>query len=181
LDPASIEVVVLSHIHADHVRGLEALLGLNDHLVVYIPDSFPDEFSRRVGERARIVEVGGGMEIIEGVHATGEMGTTIVEQALIVEMARGPVVVTGCAHPGIVEVVRRATTQGEVDLVVGGFHLSHRSQGEVQAVIDGLVALGVRRVAPCHCAGAEATAVFEAAFGSAFVHCGVGSVITIEP
>jgi 7,8-dihydropterin-6-yl-methyl-4-(beta-D-ribofuranosyl)aminobenzene 5'-phosphate synthase len=47
-------------------------------------------------------------------------------------------------------------------------------------VIEDLLALGVRRVAPCHCTGTEATAAFEAAFGWAFVPCGVGTVITIE-
>jgi len=181
VDPAAIDAVVLSHNHADHVGGLKALLGSNDHLVVYIPGSFPEEFGRQVGERARVAEVGGPMEIIEGVHTTGEMGTTIVEQSLIVETARGLVVVTGCAHPGIVDVVRRAAAQGEIDLVIGGFHLKDRSQGDVQAVIEELLALGVRRVAPCHCTGADATAEFEAAFGSGFVPCGVGSVITIEP
>jgi 7,8-dihydropterin-6-yl-methyl-4-(beta-D-ribofuranosyl)aminobenzene 5'-phosphate synthase len=181
IDPAAIDAVVLSHNHSDHIGGLEALLGSNDHLVVYIPGSFPEEFGRQVRERARVVEVGGPMEIIEGVHTTGEMGTTIVEQSLIVETARGLVVVTGCAHPGIVEIMRRAAAQGEIDLVIGGFHLRDRSQGDVQAVIEDLLALGVRRVAPCHCTGAEATNAFEAAFGLGFVPCGVGTVITIEP
>jgi len=181
IDPAAIDAVVLSHNHADHVGGLQALLRWNDHLVVYIPGSFPDEFGRQVGERARVVEVGGPTEIIEGVHTTGEMGTTVVEQSLIVETARGLVVVTGCAHPGIVDVVRRAAAQGEIDLVIGGFHLRDRSRGDVQVVIEDLLALGVRRIAPCHCTGAEATAGFEAAFGSGFVPCGVGTVITIEP
>ena len=181
INPAAIDAVVLSHNHADHVGGVQALLGSNDHLVVYIPGSFPDEFGRQVGEQARVAEVGGPMEIIEGVHTTGEMGTTVVEQSLIVETARGLVVVTGCAHPGIVDVVSRAAAQGEIDLVIGGFHLRDRSQGDVQAVVEELLDLGVRRVAPCHCTGAEATAEFEAAFGSGFVPCGVGTVITIEP
>jgi 7,8-dihydropterin-6-yl-methyl-4-(beta-D-ribofuranosyl)aminobenzene 5'-phosphate synthase len=180
IDPAAIEAVVLSHSHADHVGGLGALLGSNDHLVVYIPHSFPDEFIQQVGERARVVPVSGPMEIVEGVRTTGEMGTAIVEQSLIVETARGLVVVTGCAHPGIVEIVRWAAAQDEIELAIGGFHRRDRSRGEVQAVIEALLALRVRRVAPCHCTGTEATAAFEAAFGSAFVPCGVGTVITIE-
>jgi 7,8-dihydropterin-6-yl-methyl-4-(beta-D-ribofuranosyl)aminobenzene 5'-phosphate synthase len=77
--------------------------------------------------------------------------------------------------------VSRAAAQGEIDLVIGGFHLRNRSWVDVQAIVEDLLALGVRRVAPCHCTGAEATAEFEAAFGSGFVPCGVGTVITIEP
>ena len=179
IDPGQVEAVVLSHMHGDHTGGLDALLASNDHLVVYVPASFAMEISRLVGGRAGVVEVSGPMEIVEGVHTTGEMGTAVVEQSLIVETDRGLVVVTGCAHPGIVEIVRRATAQGEVDLVIGGFHLSDRSRSDVQVVIEELLALGVRRIAPCHCTGAEATAEFEAAFGAGFVPCGVGTVIAI--
>jgi len=181
IDPDVIDVVVLSHIHADHVGGLEALLSSNDHLVIYVPESFSSEIARRAGERAQVVPVGGPQEIVEGVHTTGEMGTAIVEQSLILETGRGLVVVTGCAHPGIAEIVRRATEMGEVDLVVGGFHLSGRSWSDIQGIVEELMALGVRRVAPCHCTGAEATAAFEAAYGTEFIPCGVGTVITIGP
>jgi len=181
IDPGHVEAVVLSHVHGDHTGGLEALLASNDHLVVYVPASFAMEISRLVGDRAVIVEVNGTMEVVEGVHTTGEMGTAVVEQSLLVETARGLVVVTGCAHPGIVEIVRRAMARGEVDLVMGGFHLSDRSRSDVQAVVEELLALGVRRIAPCHCTGDEATAAFEAAFGSGFIRCGAGTVITIGP
>jgi 7,8-dihydropterin-6-yl-methyl-4-(beta-D-ribofuranosyl)aminobenzene 5'-phosphate synthase len=175
-----VEAVVLSHMHNDHTGGLDSLLEANNHLVVYVPGSFASELGRRVGQRARVVPVSGPMEIVEGVHTTGEMGTTIVEQSLIVETGHGLVVVTGCAHPGIVEIVRQATALAEVDLVIGGFHLSDRSPGDVQAIIEELVRLGVRRVAPCHCTGAEATAAFETAFGEGFVPCGVGAVISVQ-
>lgn len=181
IDPAAIDAVVLSHIHDDHVGGLEALLGSNDHLVVYIPASFPEEFGRQVGERARVVQVSGPMQVVPGIQTTGEMGTATVEQSLIVETARGLVIVTGCAHPGIAEIVRRAAALGEVDLVIGGFHLGGMGREDVQMIIEGFQALGVRRVAPCHCTGAEATNQFQAAFGSGFVPCGVGTTITIEP
>jgi 7,8-dihydropterin-6-yl-methyl-4-(beta-D-ribofuranosyl)aminobenzene 5'-phosphate synthase len=181
IDAGEVEVVVLSHVHGDHTGGLEALLAVNDRLVVYVPRSFSGDLGRQVGERALVVPVDEPVEIMGDVRTTGEMGTAVLEQSLIVETDRGLAVVTGCAHPGIVEIVRRAAAQGEVDLVIGGFHLHDRSPGDVQAIIEQLVRLGVRRVAPCHCTGAQATAAFDAAFGPDFVPCGVGAVITIEP
>ena len=68
------------------------------------------------------------------------------------------VVVTGCAHPGIVEMVRRAkeSAGGEVALVMGGFHLGSASRRQVERIIADFRALGVRQVAPCHCTGDRA-------------------------
>ena len=59
-----------------------------------------------------LVEVHGPVEIRPGIHTTGEVGRGIVEQALLVETGDGLVVVTGCAHPGVVKMVRRAQSVG---------------------------------------------------------------------
>jgi 7,8-dihydropterin-6-yl-methyl-4-(beta-D-ribofuranosyl)aminobenzene 5'-phosphate synthase len=87
------------------------------------------------------------------------------------------IVMTGCAHPGIVEIVRRAKAYGEVYLVMGGFHLGDKSAREVDAIIAELKRLGVRQVAPCHCTGDEAIQLFRAAFGADFIQAGAGAVI----
>jgi 7,8-dihydropterin-6-yl-methyl-4-(beta-D-ribofuranosyl)aminobenzene 5'-phosphate synthase len=99
-----------------------------------------------------------------------------MEQALVVGTAEGLVVVTGCAHPGVVEMVRRAQQvgKGEVALVVGGFHLFGADRGRIAEVIGGLRALGVRRVAPCHCTGDLARRMFAEAFGDDFLPAGAG-------
>jgi hypothetical protein len=108
IDPKSIEVVVLSHIHGDHTGGLESLLGTGARPTVYLPRSFPSDFESRVRAQADVVEVGGATKIADSVYTTGEMGSDIIEQALVLKTGQGLVVVTGCAHPGISEVVRRA-------------------------------------------------------------------------
>jgi 7,8-dihydropterin-6-yl-methyl-4-(beta-D-ribofuranosyl)aminobenzene 5'-phosphate synthase len=89
------------------------------------------------------------------------------EQALVVSTPRGLVVVTGCAHPGIVEIVRRVKEAfgTEVLLVAGGFHLRRADEGAVDATVKALHELGVRHVAPCHCTGDAARAVFARIFG----------------
>ncbi len=179
-DVQRIDAVVLSHIHTDHVGGLGALLGRNDELVVYLPQSFPSEFKARVAARAQVVEVSGPTAIIPGVRSTGEVGTAIVEQSLMVETSRGLVVLTGCAHPGVEQMVSRSREFGPVHLVMGGFHLGEAGSGEVQQVIDQFIALGVETVAPCHCTGERAIAAFAEAFGPAFIQAGVGTVISID-
>jgi 7,8-dihydropterin-6-yl-methyl-4-(beta-D-ribofuranosyl)aminobenzene 5'-phosphate synthase len=99
-----------------------------------------------------------------------------VEQALLVETGAGLVVVTGCAHPGVVEMVRRskATVEGEVRLVMGGFHLGDAGSAQIEAIIADFRELGVQQVAPCHCTGDLARQMFAEAYGDDCTLAGVG-------
>jgi len=181
IDPATIEVVVLSHPHGDHTGGLKALLATGVQPTVYVPRSFPRRFKRSVRSLTRLVEVHGPAEIRPGVRTTGEVGRGIVEQALAVDTAEGMVVVTGCAHPGVVQMVQRARegVGGEVALVMGGFHLGGAGGDQVERIIAELRRLGVQRVAPCHCTGDRAMHIFSDAFGADYLSAGVGKVIHI--
>jgi 7,8-dihydropterin-6-yl-methyl-4-(beta-D-ribofuranosyl)aminobenzene 5'-phosphate synthase len=182
IDPQSIEVVILSHIHGDHTGGLGALLDTGVRPTVYVPHSFPARFKDNVRALTVLEEVMGPAEILPGVYTTGEMGSGIIEQALAIETADGLVVITGCAHPGVVEMVRRAKQVGEseVCLVVGGFHLGSASQQKIDRIIADFRELGVRWVAPCHCTGDQAVKTFADAFGMDFIPNGVGCVITVN-
>ena len=184
IDPRRIQNVVLSHIHGDHVGGLFGFLEENNAVTVYLPASFPQEFKTRVQRSgAQVVEVQGPMKIGEGVYSTGELGTWIKEQALAVESPEGLVVITGCAHPGIVQVVQRTKeiSNEKVHLVVGGFHMAGMSEDRVRAVVQALRELGVAQVAPCHCSGDLARQLFQKAWGDGFYPAGVGWSIELGP
>lgn len=180
VDPATIEAVILSHQHDDHTGGLMALLNTGIRPTVYAPASFTDTFKHSVRERTELVEVSDALEILPGVHTTRPIGS-IVEEALVVETGDGAVVITGCAHPGVTEIVREAqkVTGSPIALVVGGFHLAGATKNKVLSVIDELRAQGVRQVMPCHCTGDEAIAMFQSAYGDDCVEGGVGRTLTI--
>jgi 7,8-dihydropterin-6-yl-methyl-4-(beta-D-ribofuranosyl)aminobenzene 5'-phosphate synthase len=181
LDPFDIDHVVLSHVHGDHTGGLEALLSTGIQPVVWVPRSFPMAFKERVRSMTEIHEVSGPVTVTDGIHTTGELGSAIIEQSLVLESERGLVVITGCAHPGIVDIVARVKEShpGELYLVVGGFHLAGNSHTEVQQIAIQLKGLGVQKLAPCHCTGAEATRLLAEEWGADFVTCGVGRVIEV--
>ncbi len=177
LDPRRIDVVVLSHYHDDHTGGLNALLEMDSHKVVYVPRSFPADFKMRVSKLANVIKISEPVMIANHIRTTGEMGAAIIEQSLIIETDKGLVVLTGCAHPGIVEIVRQAKTYGDVYMVVGGFHLRDKNTAQVEAIITELKQLGVRKVAPSHCTGDAAIQQFKQAFGVGFIPVGAGAVI----
>lgn len=183
VDPREIDIIVLSHIHGDHVGGLNEVLEAKEDVAVYLPASFPESFKEWVRDLAReVVEVEGPTVICGCAASTGPMrGGGVDEQALIINTPEGLVVVTGCAHPGVMRIVERAMnlTGLRVRLVVGGFHLSGRSEEEIAAIIEGFQRLGVEMVAPTHCSGETARRMFQSAYGDGYIEAGVGRGIDL--
>jgi 7,8-dihydropterin-6-yl-methyl-4-(beta-D-ribofuranosyl)aminobenzene 5'-phosphate synthase len=183
MEPAGIRRVVLSHIHGDHTNGLAGLLAAGGRPAVYVLPTFPENFKRRIRSMASLVEVTPGHPIAPGVATTGEIPGTPPEQALLIESALGIAVITGCAHPGIVEILElvRARTGQPVRLVLGGFHLADKDDAYIQNVVSAFRRLGVERVVPTHCTGARAVARFAAEYGADFTRGGAGRVILLPP
>lgn len=180
IDPKSIDTVFLSHIHADHTGGVEAFLKQNPNITVCLPESFPISFQQAITKYgARIRAVGNFTRLFDSVYSSGEMGHWIKEQALILKTSNGLVIITGCAHPGVVNVVREARKRckDNVYLLMGGFHLGSMTGAHIQGVIRALKALGVKKVAPSHCTGERAMSMFRDAWGEDFLQGGAGAII----
>ncbi len=182
IDPKDINMIVLSHIHGDHTGGLRGILKMNSDLTVYLPKSSPNDFKKGVESyKAKVVEVGDPILITESVSSTGELGTWIKEQSLIVKTKEGLAVITGCAHPGIVEILEevKKLTGEDIYLVLGGFHLGGESDSKLKEIIKSFRELGVKKAAPCHCSGDRTRELFKEEYKEDFISNGVGKVIEI--
>ena len=184
IDPRMIDGVFLSHAHGDHTGGLDQFLRRNPSVTLYMPASFPRQLQRAAAEAGgRVVTISAATKLFERAYSTGTMGRATEEQALVLDTPKGLVIMTGCAHPGIVELVRAAKKQRgkDVRLLIGGFHLLHHSKSRIRVTIEALEALGVAKVAPSHCTGDRAIAMFRKAWGKDFLDGGCGAVIELDP
>lgn len=183
IDPAQIEKAVISHDHGDHTGGLEGLLEQNPVLTIYVIPSYSAGSRRRISQTSTIVDVTAGQQLDEGIFTTGEMKSEIPEQSLFIPTSQGLVVITGCAHPGVVRMIEEAQEMLDepIHLVVGGFHLGKANAQELDSILDAFRQIGVEKVAPTHCTGDHAIELFEAEYKDDFIQAGVGKVIVVNP
>lgn len=183
VDPETIDAVVLSHAHADHIGGLQGVLGTGARPAIFLLPSFASSYKSQLRHRVEVIEARPGQEIAQGIFTTGEINGAPPEQALVLDTTEGLVVVTGCAHPGIVKMVQKAkkTFHDTPHLVVGGFHLDNKSKAQLQQILNDFHRLGVMHVAPCHCSGAKAQHLFSMDYGEGYIQAGAGKVIKIGP
>jgi len=106
IDPKSISQVIISHIHRDHAGGLEGFLEKNSNVTVFIPSSFPNSIRNMITTKgAEFVNISSPREISEFVYSTGELYGPPKEQSLVVNSKKGLIVITGCAHPGVGNII----------------------------------------------------------------------------
>jgi len=95
---------------------------------------------------------------------------------------KGLVVLSGCAHAGIVNTVeyaRKVTGVDSVYAVMGGFHLSGPDQAPViKPTIEALKAIDPAYIIPTHCTGRNATQMIEDAFPGRFILNMAGTRLT---
>jgi 7,8-dihydropterin-6-yl-methyl-4-(beta-D-ribofuranosyl)aminobenzene 5'-phosphate synthase len=182
IEPERIQSLAISHNHGDHTGGLYGLLETGVRPTIYLPPSFPPSFKRRTGKITEITEVTPGQSIAPGLCTTGEMNDGIAEQSLVIQTSKGLIIVTGCAHPGIVKIIKRAKSlfDAPVYLVMGGFHLSSKHRIAMMAILSDFRRLGVNKVAPSHCTGDRSIAMFAEAYGKNFIQSGAGKIIHVE-
>ena len=183
IDLSEIESLILSHPHWDHVGGVDSVLELAPDVRLFVPASLSPRWI------ADLKRLSGGVTVVseeprplfDGVLSTGIMSEA-GEQSILIESPEGPILLTGCAHAGIVSIAARVTELAgqPLALAMGGFHLFAKESWEIEEVIEGLAALGVRRVCPTHCSGERAIAMFAEAYGADCIRGGVGAVIEIS-
>ncbi len=196
IDPSQIDIVVLSHIHPDHIGGLNSLLQKNRNLTLYVPQTFFNSkvFIKIIKKYSpKVIAITGPQLICKYLYSTGEMNAKIyssqikdegilVEQSLVIQTVKGLVVITGCGHPGIIEILLKAkkVVPGDLIFIGGGFHLLEQNKEYISQVVNDFKKLGVRYVGSSHCTGDLAYKMLQEAYQENHITMGVGKAINLE-
>jgi len=103
------------------------------------------------------------------------------ELTLALQTPQGLVLLVGCSHSGIEEILAASSAVSpHVHMVVGGLHLVKASDTEIDRLANALHdKWKLDRIAPGHCTGEPAFAKLKEVFGEAYSYAGLGSVVEI--
>ena len=179
-DVNEFKYLFISHPHWDHIGGIDSIVDVNRKMSLILPSSLSKLYIKDLKKLSReTIIVDNESKRLFGSFYTSGVMEPVGEQSLIIDEGEFCVVVSGCAHPGIVNIVKRAieTLKKPVLYALGGFHLMRSSEEEISGVINELKNLGVEYVTPTHCSGDLAIEMFKAEYGENYIPGGVGRVI----
>jgi 7,8-dihydropterin-6-yl-methyl-4-(beta-D-ribofuranosyl)aminobenzene 5'-phosphate synthase len=102
------------------------------------------------------------------------------DRALVLKLKdKGLVVISGCAHAGIINTVlyaQQIAGGAKVHAVIGGFHLAGKEyENRIDQTVKELKRITPKLLVPCHCTGWHANFALAKEFPDAYVHNSVGN------
>jgi 7,8-dihydropterin-6-yl-methyl-4-(beta-D-ribofuranosyl)aminobenzene 5'-phosphate synthase len=101
------------------------------------------------------------------------------DQSLILDTAQGLIIVFGCAHSGMVNIIHHVmekTGKDRIQGLIGGTHLDFLGAEQLEASIEALKTFQVSSIGVSHCTGFRAAAKLSHVFGDRFRYGHVGAV-----
>lgn len=138
---SKIDKVFISHNHPEHTGGLKELYKRNPDIEIFVP-SENEILYRRAYDNAKVIGVSDFSEVEENIYTTGQMGNYLKEQALFLKNYDNEIIIiVGCSHPGLDDIIYMAKSLGNIKAIIGGFH-----------GFRNLVSLeGIDIIGACHC------------------------------
>lgn len=174
--------LLFSHRHWDHIAGFKEIVKkLDKGAALYVPKKFPWLLLKNAGSLLKKIKVVRSCEeIAPNIYSVVlKCGFWLYEQALVLKTPEGLGIITGCAHPGIVQILQTAQEHlhSNIYFVMGGFHQLFTPAKQSANIVKQFQMLNVQKVAPCHCSGDHLIRQFQDAFGSNFFKVGTGTIL----
>jgi 7,8-dihydropterin-6-yl-methyl-4-(beta-D-ribofuranosyl)aminobenzene 5'-phosphate synthase len=128
------------------------------------------------------LEMSSGFRLVRNISTSQSFGET-PELSLVIDTPEGQIVVVGCSHPGIEQILSSVVARKPgIFMLVGGLHLLTTPEDEIEHLVVSLRdKWKIRRIAPGHCTGERMFAALLRIFGSDYQYAGVGTVIELSP
>jgi 7,8-dihydropterin-6-yl-methyl-4-(beta-D-ribofuranosyl)aminobenzene 5'-phosphate synthase len=105
------------------------------------------------------------------------------DQSLIFKVdGKGLVVISGCAHSGIINTVihsKKLMKVEKIHAVIGGFHLKDADEEKIRRTTEDLATFNPELVCPCHCTGKKAIEILKETFGDNCITMRTGDIIEV--
>ncbi len=208
ISPKDLDAVVISHHHWEMVDGIGYILRENPNLPVYATDVIVDRLGikswaknfKSVPKELRLTPNVFLMNLQSPRFEGGPFG--IQEVHIVVKTKEGLVILQGCGHPRIVNIMKKsiaATGEKRVYMIAGGTRLlrpgtpvrlpngdlftvpqmTYYSDNDYRQIADELLAAGVKKIIPTHCTGAPAETIFREKFGPNYIEQTLGMKVDI--
>ena len=126
-----INKIFLSHHHWDHTDGISKVLNsVSPNTTVFIPTNFNTKILKPIPSNIQIVTNKYFQYLNSDLYSLTMNGESselfrITEQVLIFDTPLGLIIITGCGHPGVVNILKKIQKycNSNIYALVGGFHL----------------------------------------------------------
>jgi len=104
------------------------------------------------------------------------------DQSLILNSEKGLILILGCAHSGMINIINYVTERTGKDkfyAILGGTHLDFLTPEQLEDSIKTLKKIKIERIGVCHCTGMRAAFRLQQEFGDRFFYGHVGSSLNL--
>ena len=102
------------------------------------------------------------------------------DQSLIIHTQKGMLLLLGCAHSGIINIIDYSIRMTGVDTIfaiLGGTHLDFSGEAQLEKTIRALKAYSIKHLIPGHCTGISVAASLSHEFKKSFQFSHVGKTL----
>ncbi len=147
VDADSVNRIVISHGSINHMGGLDSFLRKREESVDVYTESSSWECKRRFGTllspensvKINMHDVQDWIQLSEHLFITPPVNQIANEVALVVKTSKGAIVISACAHGGIVDTLALVKEKfGRIHALIGGLHLNKVKQPVVNILAEEL-------------------------------------------